>query len=275
MLRKNEFRDLHPEIHTGMTAYTHDGEKLGKVVELEDDDLIVEKGIFFPKDFTLRYDDVESIHDDSLTLKQNEDTLKDWHNKDYVGWDEYEKENKADWRSDTEAHRDTGVIGKKDTDVHRDTSRDTGVVGEKDTDLDETKDVGRKADLRGEEHREIPLYEERISARKVAEEKGEARVRKVVHTEIKHIDVPVSKEEVVIERKPGRGEDVSAEAGAFKEEEVRIPIREERVEVTKHPVEKERVEVRKEKHTERQTVGGEVKSEDIEVEDKGDVEHKK
>ena len=52
----------------GMTVYTRDGEKLGKVVAADDIGLFVEKGLFFPKEYGFRYDDVEDVRDDGVHL---------------------------------------------------------------------------------------------------------------------------------------------------------------------------------------------------------------
>jgi len=84
----------------------------------------------------------------------------------------------------------------------------------------------------GRESDTIQVKEERLHAEKRPVEAGEVRVRKEVHTETKHIDVPVAKEEVVIERTPVRGkpaaEGITA-ASVREGEEVRIPVREEQV----------------------------------------------
>ncbi len=51
----------------------------------------------------------------------------------------------------------------------------------------------------GRESDTIQLKEERLRAEKQPVETGEVRVRKEVRTETQHIDVPVQREEVVIE----------------------------------------------------------------------------
>ena len=51
----------------------------------------------------------------------------------------------------------------------------------------------------------IQVKEERLHAEKHPVEKGEVRVRKEVHTETKTLEVPVEREEVVIERTPVHG----------------------------------------------------------------------
>src|SRR5262249_41590159 len=99
---------------------------------------------------------------------------------------------------------------------------------------------------------------------------GEVTVRKEVHTETEHLDVPVQREEVVIERTPVRGRptaDVISEG-----EEVRVPVREEKVKVSKKPVVTEEVEVGKRVVQDTKQVAGQVRKEEVKVEKKGDVD---
>jgi len=121
----------------------------------------------------------------------------------------------------------------------------------------------------------IQVKEERLHAEKRPVETGEVRVRKEVHTEHKTIDVPVQREEVVIERRPVHGE-VAAEsiaAGTMREgEEIRIPVKEEHVDVSKRAVVTEEVKVGKRVVQDTERVAGDVRKEEVQVERKGDVE---
>ena len=57
----------YPSLVEGMTVYSNDGERMGKVTSLGDDYFLVEKGIFFPKDFTFRYDDIQDGTNPEIT----------------------------------------------------------------------------------------------------------------------------------------------------------------------------------------------------------------
>ena len=57
------------EITKGMTVYTRDGKELGKVVSVDNVGLFVEKGLFFPKEFGVRLDDVEDVRGDGVHLR--------------------------------------------------------------------------------------------------------------------------------------------------------------------------------------------------------------
>jgi len=119
--------------------------------------------------------------------------------------------------------------------------------------------------FRDEAGRVIQLREEELRANKENVEVGEVKVRKEVHTEHRQITVPVEHEEVVIERRVDHGK----ASGDLKAEEIRIPVKEERVHVTKEPVVKEEVTVGKRKVHETQTVAGDVRKEAVVVENSG------
>lgn len=118
----------------------------------------------------------------------------------------------------------------------------------------------------------IEVKEERLHAEKRPVEVGEVRVHKEVHTETKSIDVPVQREEIVIERKAVHGH---AATSSIKEgEEIRIPVSEEKVHVTKDAVVTEEVKVGKRVVQDTEHVSGQVRKEEIRIEEKGDVDVK-
>jgi uncharacterized protein (TIGR02271 family) len=114
----------------------------------------------------------------------------------------------------------------------------------------------------------IELKKEEVHPRKEIREAGEVRVRKDVVTEHKTFDVPVTKEEVVVERrqvsrKAGSGESVSPN------EEIRIPLREEEVRIEKDTVVNEEVSIGKRAVTDTRHVAADAKREELHVEQKG------
>jgi len=116
----------------------------------------------------------------------------------------------------------------------------------------------------------VQVHEEELHAHKQPVQTGEVRVHKEVITEHKTLDVPVQREEVVVERHPvagGRASSADIHAG----EEIRIPVKEERVHVEKTPVVTEEVSVGKRTVQESETVGGTVRKEKVHVEKEGDV----
>jgi uncharacterized protein (TIGR02271 family) len=117
----------------------------------------------------------------------------------------------------------------------------------------------------------IQVKEERLHAEKRPVEAGEVTIRKEVHTENKTLDVPVEREEVVIERHPVQGR--AATEGDIREgEQIRIPVREEEVNVTKDAVVKEEVKVGKRVVQDTERVSGQVRKEEVKVEKTGNVD---
>ena len=120
----------------------------------------------------------------------------------------------------------------------------------------------------------IEVKEERLHAEKRPVETGEVTVRKEVHTETKTIEVPVKREEVVIERTAVHGRaatGVIAPGDIAEGEVIRIPVSEEQVHLTKEAVVTEEVKVGKRVVQDTETVSGQVRKEEVKVEQVGDV----
>jgi len=114
----------------------------------------------------------------------------------------------------------------------------------------------------------VQAREEELRVRKQPVQAGEVRVHKEVHTEHRTLDVPVKKEEVVVERVPATGRNVAAtdiREGA----DLRVPVMEEEVHIEKQPVVKEEVRVSKREVEDTKQVGGTVRKEEIKVEKEG------
>jgi len=116
----------------------------------------------------------------------------------------------------------------------------------------------------------VRATEEKLRVQKTPVETGEVRVRKETHTEHKTLDVPVTREEVVIERRPASGKEVSA-SDLQASKEVRIPIREEEVNVEKQTVAGEEVSVGKRRVRDTKHVDETLRKEEIKVDTKGDA----
>lgn len=119
----------------------------------------------------------------------------------------------------------------------------------------------------------IKLREERLDVEKNQVQTGEVRIEKRVVEETRNIEVPVTHEEVVIERRPVTDDSSTTTplTGDNATEEIVIPLTEEQIEVTKSTHVVEEVDVRKDKVTENKQVTDTVAKEEIEVERDGDV----
>jgi len=129
----------------------------------------------------------------------------------------------------------------------------------------------RQGELTGTAGQRMELREEELRARKQEVEKGEVRVRKEVVTEHKTLDVPVKREEVVIERHCVTGQPSANVTDLRPGDEIRVPVKEEQVHVEKTPVVKEEVTVGKRQIQETEHVAGTVRKEEVRVEREGDV----
>ncbi|WP_119729832.1 DUF2382 domain-containing protein [Thermomonospora amylolytica] len=111
--------------------------------------------------------------------------------------------------------------------------------------------------------------EERLQVGKETHETGRVRLRKYVVTEEQQVTVPVSHEEVRVEREPITDEnrDRAMSGPEISEAEHEVVLHEERPVVSKETTPVERVRATKETVTEEESVGGEVRKEHIEMED--------
>lgn len=118
--------------------------------------------------------------------------------------------------------------------------------------------------------RHIVLSEEQLTVGKREIALGEVGISKRVETEHVRQTVPVTREEVVIERRPATA-DMGPEP-RFEGDEIHIPIFEEEIIVEKRMVAKEVLVIRKTRVTEEQVVEADLRRERIEIDRDGDVE---
>jgi len=130
------------------------------------------------------------------------------------------------------------------------------------------------ADLPGSERTDEAMTrsEERMHVGTATEQTGRARLRKYVVTEQVQQTVPVSHEEVRIEREPvtEANRPAAMSGPEISEAEHEVTLHEERPVVEKETVPVERVRLAKERVTDEETVSGEIRKEHIETE--GDID---
>lgn len=127
--------------------------------------------------------------------------------------------------------------------------------------------------LTDENEETIRLREERLDVDTQEVQTGEVRLGKHVTEETETIDVPVTHEEVIVERHPVRDSHSTDETITDIDgtEEVVIPVTEEQVNVQKHTDVVEEIDVRKEKVTEQKKVSDTVRKEELDIDSSGDV----
>ena len=120
---------------------------------------------------------------------------------------------------------------------------------------------------------EIIRSEERLNVQKDKVQTGEARLRKYVVTDTETVEVPVTREEVRVERTPISEEEAANLKGNIDEagQEASVTLNEERVSVNKETVPVEKVSLNKEQITETERHTEELRKEQIDSDLDGDV----
>ena len=127
--------------------------------------------------------------------------------------------------------------------------------------------TGREAgaDLGADSGQTIYLHGELLKVHRERVQRGEVRVRKEVVTEPRTVEVPVSHEEIVMERTPADA-NTPASAPIASGQEVRIPLTEEHTTVSKEPVTTEKVTIGKRIVEGVERIKEELKHEELKVE---------
>jgi len=121
----------------------------------------------------------------------------------------------------------------------------------------------------------LQLREEELQARKTSVETGRVQLGKEVVEEQRTMEVPVTREEVYVERHPVERRPADEPIDASEKETIRVPVTEERVEVEKQPVVYEEVGVSKRVTQEKRQVSDTVRREELRTDKEGDVEIRK
>jgi uncharacterized protein (TIGR02271 family) len=131
----------------------------------------------------------------------------------------------------------------------------------------------KPSDIITEEHQQqekeestVPVIEERLNVSKKTSI-TQYTITKDPITEKKTIEVPVTHEELIVEKRPPKDSTSSSSAqGPVKSKtEIKVPLNREEVEVTKEPFVKEEVVVKKKPVTETRTVSDTVRKETIKM----------
>ncbi|HYO65264.1 MAG TPA: YsnF/AvaK domain-containing protein [Archangium sp.] len=233
------------QLREGMTVRSIDGEKLGRVFSLGDDAFHIEKGLFFPKDYLVRYADISDIRDGEIILLHGRENLRSLSGADKYG---------------------TASTGYDTTTTGLGTSAGLGTTGlGSDTSLRADASIkDRSWDARRTEEVAIPVHKEELDITKRDVSAGEVRVHKDVVEEVKTVSVPVRRERVRVERRDVNP-DRPAMNASFQDETVVVPLRAEEVDVHKRAVVDEEVIIRKESIEEERRVAESVRHEEVEI----------
>ncbi|HEX8904042.1 MAG TPA: YsnF/AvaK domain-containing protein [Longimicrobiaceae bacterium] len=137
---------------------------------------------------------------------------------------------------------------------------------------DRLDDDTTRRDLAGREER-ITLSEEQLAIGKRERAAGEVEVEKRVETQHVRENVPVVHDEVTVERRPLEGGEALRAEDAFREEHISVPLTREEVVAEKRAVGAEELVVRKHQVQEEQPVEADLRRERAEVHESGEVRH--
>jgi len=228
-------------VNVGDEVFGSDGDKVGKVIAVENDYVVVEKGWFFPTDYYIPVSAIASYDDGRAYLNVTKDVALE------QGWDTVPVATAAT----------TGIA----TDT---TFSDADYIAD-DTAVGATTAAMGSGTTVTEDTIHVPVYEEELTATKTAREVGGARIEKDVVAEEQVLDVPVTEERLkVVRRTVDRPVDAAA-GEVFEETIVDVPVRVEDVEVAKRVRQAEEIDIQKEQVQRTERVAGTVRHEEVRV----------
>ncbi|HXJ23150.1 MAG TPA: YsnF/AvaK domain-containing protein [Polyangia bacterium] len=223
------------DVKQGMIVTTSVGDRLGKVISCGAETFVVEKGVFSPKDYELRYDHILKVDSGGVTY-----SLTDLESRFGPAVSNLGAQSR-------EAAATKAPEPEREPEPLQARSRD---------------ETPARQEVR------IPLMEEEIGIEKVARESGHVRIHKTVKTEQKHITVPVTREDVVIERVAAtEGEPSGLAEATFQEQTLDLPLHEEEVKVSKRPRLREQMVVRTVVQAVQKDASADLRHEEAEIED--------
>src|SRR5215212_11027617 len=219
------------QVSVGDEVYGSDGDKVGTVSEVQTGYIVVEKGFFFPTDYYIPTSAVASASDGQVYLSTTRDAALN------SGWDTV---------PDVQTTASAATI---DTFTETDTERIAAAQ------------VGTDEEIR------IPVMEEELTATVRQQEAGAVRIEKDVVTEEQTLEVPVTEERVRIERRVVDRPVSAADADAFEETVIDVPLRTETVDLQKQARVAEEVVVSKEAVERTEQISGTVRREEVIVDE--------
>lgn len=257
------------------TAFDNAGDKLGGVKEIFVDDntgqptfVEVAHGLFGLSSSVVPLRG-HSLRDEELHLAFSKDRIKDAPDLDVVHALSPEDQNRVYEHfgltgiTDTERY-ETGTTAHDDS--HRDLHHnDAATERHQATERYQATDATTGKDAT--DSNSLIRSEERLNVEKERVASGEARLRKYVVEDTETVEVPVTREEVRVERTPidGASHNGSLRNAGLSEEEASVTLHEERVTVNKESVPVEEVALHKDSVRDTERITEDVRKEKIDV----------
>jgi len=241
------------QVQVGSDVYGSDGDKVGSVAEVQPTYLVVEKGFFFPTDYYIPVSAISQVNDGQVVLNVPRDTAL------HSGWETIPD-------TTSTSLTDMGTTSMPATDVVSGTTVDAA-AWQTEAGMGQGRAAGYEAT--SEDELVIPLREEELTATVRETEAGAARIQKRVVAEDRVLEVPVTEEQIRVERRVVDRAAGANDADAFEEMVIDVPLTQQEVELRKQARVAEEVVVSKDaiQHTEQ--VRGTVRREEVDVVDEG------
>ena len=220
----------------GAEVFGADGDKVGTVSEVYPGYIVVEKGFFFPTDYYIPASAIASASAGQVYLTTTKDAALN------SGWDTV---------PDVQTTASAATLG---------TAAAT-------TDTWTDNDRIAAARVSGDEEIRIPVMEEELTATVRQQEAGAVRIEKDVIEEERTLEVPVTEERVRVERRVVDRAATAADAGAFEETVIEVPLRSETVDLQKQARVAEEVVISKDAVQRTEQVRGTVRREEVFVDE--------
>jgi uncharacterized protein (TIGR02271 family) len=240
------------QVQVGADVYGSDGDKVGTVAEVQPSYLVVEKGFFFPTDYYIPMSAITQVQDGQVVLNVSKDTAL------HSGWETI---------PDTTTTATTGGImsGDRGWDLSSEVTATDQVLAQDAGSLNAGQPQVAGYEATSEDEIVIPVREEELTATVRDVEAGAARIQRRVVSEDRVLEVPVTEEQIRVERRVVDRPAGEIDADAFQETVIDVPLTTEEVELRKQARVAEEVVVSKEaiQHTEQ--VRGTVRREEVDV----------
>ena len=222
------------QINVGDDVYGSDGDKVGTVAEVQPSYIVVEKGFFFPTDYYIPTSAIASASGGQVYLNVAKDAALN------SGWDTVP---------------DAGTV-----------LTDVDVTATGNTRATRQAEVGTY-EVAAEDELRIPVMEEELTATVREQEAGAVRIQKRVVEENRVLEVPVTDEQIRVERRIVDRPVSASETQAFEEIVIDVPVTTEEVELQKQARVAEEIVVTKEATQRTEQVSGTVRREEVYVDE--------
>jgi uncharacterized protein (TIGR02271 family) len=239
------------QISVGDDVFGSDGDKVGTVAEVQSSCIVVEKGFFFPTDYYIPTSAIASAGDGQVTLNMAREAALD------SGWETVPKVVPTGMTESRTVVTD-GHVRATDR-----TSIDGGLT-------DRQRAADRRAaptQVADDDELRIPVMEEELTATVRPTEGGAVRIEKRVVEEDRVIEVPVTDEQIRVERRIVDRPVGANETQAFEEIVIEVPLTREQVELHKQARVAEEIVVSKEAVQRTEQVRGTVRREEVYVDE--------